>query len=134
MPTTRPVAHAPERNKAALARAKADTYELVVSDHGMAEARAVRPDGTWYQMWASAGGFIDGSREELLVAFTCQCKAGAAVYGITPCKHTALLAEALYEAGAIQVDTDGAYVTTEVGRAAPSTFTLAELLLPQATA
>jgi len=133
--TTRPVPNAPERNKAALARAKADTYELVVSDHGMAEARAVRPDGSWYQMWASAGGYIDGSREYPLVAFTCQCKGGAsAVYGITPCKHTALLAEALYERGAITIDTDGAYVITEVGLGATSTYTLAELLLPYATA
>jgi len=133
--TARPVPRAAERNKAALARAEADDYTLEIRDQGMAEAFAVRSDGSRYQMWASAGGYIDGSRPFPLVAFTCQCKGGAtAVYGVTPCKHTALLARALFERKAVAVDSDGAYVITEVGLGAASTYTLAELLLPYATA
>lgn len=135
MSTTRPVPRAAERNKAALYRAEIDAYVLEIADHGMAEAFANRPDGSRYQLWASAGGYIDGSREALLVSFSCQCKGGSTPdHGVTPCKHTALLAKALFDRGAIAVDTDGAYVLTETGLGAPSTYTLAELLLPFATA
>lgn len=133
-PTRYPIPRAAERNKAALARAQADAYALELRDHGLAEAFAVRDDGSRYQMWASAGGYIDASRDALLVNFSCQCKAGAGTYGVTPCKHTALLARALFERGAIAIDTDGAYIITEVGLGAASTYTLAELLLPYATA
>jgi hypothetical protein len=132
--TVRPVPRAAERNKTALARAQKDTYTLEVADRGMAEAFAQRADGSRYQMWASAGGFIDGSREQLLVGFSCQCKAGTNTYGVTPCKHTALLAQALFAAGVIALDSDGAYVTTEEAHTAPSMYTLAELLLPFVTA
>jgi hypothetical protein len=109
-----------DTNKRALERATADHLtirleggQLTASGHEtLVEAFCDKPDGSWYQVWATAGSYLDG-HDEYLVTFSCQCPAGdTATHGITRCKHEAALATRLAGAGLILVDPHGRYRTT----------------------
>lgn len=94
-----------------------------------AEALAVKPDGSYYTVWATAGSYID-SGPGYTVVFSCQCKGGSkTTYGYTRCYHEAALAIRLAAVGLIRIDADGRYRTTNLAGRPRPVLNLANRLL-----